>query len=195
MSRAVLVVAAVALAARMQAAGLQDAAKAVPGLEVELKYATTDNFLHRDVYGGLHTCYLRPGAIAKLARAQQRLPKGYHLRAYDCARPRVVQQAMWQIVRGTPQQPYVADPAVGSIHALGWAIDLTVVDATGRPLDMGSPFDAFYEAKHLTQAQRAHRQLLRDVMVKAGFHPLANEWWHFDGLPPAEARQRERPLP
>lgn len=188
---------------------LVDAGQLVPGLRVELKYATNDNFLGHNVYGHLDRCYLQMEAAHKLARAQQLLEKdhpGFHLHVFDCARPRHVQIEMWARVKGTPKEPYVANPygKTGSIHNYGGAVDLTVDDAHGKPLDMGTPFDYFGDLAHidrertlvakgrLTAAQVANRQLLRKAMTKAGFLPLSEEWWHFNSLSPIETRRRYR---
>jgi D-alanyl-D-alanine dipeptidase len=142
-----------------------------------------------------------------LAEAARALPPDLRLHAWDCARPRHVQAAMWKIVEGTPQQPYVANPAAGSIHNFGCAVDLTLASADGTPLDMGTPFDHFgpeaeprreaemLKAGRLTPGQVAHRHVLRDAMVKAGFRPLGNEWWHFDCAAPAQVRKSYPILP
>jgi D-alanyl-D-alanine dipeptidase len=195
-----------------QTSTLVDAATVVPGLQVELKYSTTDNFLHRDVYGDLVTCRLQPEAAAMLKVAAERLASahpGWFLHAYDCARPHSVQLAMWEIVKDTPQRGYVADPTsvVGSIHNYGCAVDLTVADGSGKPLDMGTPFDFFGTAaqpRHerellldgtLSHAQVANRLALREAMVGAGFFPLDHEWWHFDCATGTVARQRYTKIP
>lgn len=189
---------------------LVDAATVAPGLRVEIKYATTDNFLHRNLYGDLKRCYLQKEAAKQLARAARALAKlrpDLRLLAYDCARPTSVQRAMWKLVKGTPAQGYVADPAKGSIHSLGCAVDLTLAGEDGRPLEMGTPFDftgrkaqprlerGLVLAGELTAEQWANRLLLRLVMVQAGFLPLEIEWWHFDCAGPGEARRRYRPIP
>lgn len=188
---------------------LVDAASLVPGLRVDMKYSTTDNFLGRDVYGDLDRCFLHRDAARMLADAQHRLSKarkGFTLHVYDCARPRSVQLVMWGRVKGTPQEPYVANPygRTGSIHNYGGAVDLTVDDVAGKPLDMGTPFDFFGDLANinneagmvargrLTQIQVANRLLLRNAMVGAGFQPLREEWWHFNSASPAETRLRHK---
>lgn len=190
--------------------GLVDAATRVPELQVDLRYATPENILGRAVYGDLRTCYLQERAADMLARAQALLVRAHpewRLRVYDCARPRWVQRAMWKLVAGTPQQAYVANPARGSIHNFGCAVDLTVATRDGTPLDMGTPFDLFgprarpdreialLASGALTAEQVANRLVLRQVMLRAGFRMLANEWWHFDCAPQTEARQRYRIIP
>jgi D-alanyl-D-alanine dipeptidase len=189
---------------------LVDAGATAPLLRVELRYSTKNNFMKKNVYGGLRRCYLAPLAAKKLARATRLLEQarpGLRLLAYDCVRPVRVQRAMWKLVEGTPAQPYVADPARGSMHNLGCAVDLTIADPKGEPLPMGTPFDHAgplaqprLERKHLlegklTLQQLSNRLLLRYVMVQAGFFPLDIEWWHFDCMRPAEARKRLKPIP
>jgi D-alanyl-D-alanine dipeptidase len=189
----------------MTEAGLVDVRSVCPDLRVDLKYSTTDNFVHQDVYGDLDKCFLRKEAAAKLADAQKRLralKPGWRLLVYDGARPRRVQARFFAIVRGTDQQQYVADPARGSIHNYGAAVDLTIIDADGKELDMGTPFDFFGELAQpkleqqfllqgkLTEVQLRNRRLLRDVMTQAGFLPISNEWWHFDAFPREEVERR-----
>jgi D-alanyl-D-alanine dipeptidase len=184
-------------AAALVTAGFVDAASTIPKLAVEMKYSTPDNFTGADVYGDFATCLLIPDAAAKLRKAVDtiavRLP-GATLLAYDCARPLAAQDALWAKVKGTAKESYVANPKNVSVHSYGCAVDVTVRDATGQPLDMGTPFDFFgaaAEPRHettmlrdgkLSAAQVANRLLLRSVMVEAGFFPLMNEWWHFDCL-------------
>ncbi|MBN1499105.1 MAG: M15 family metallopeptidase [Spirochaetes bacterium] len=168
-----------------------------PTIKVELKYSTEDNFLGEDVYGDLTNCYLQKEAAVKLAKAQKFLKEKfpeYSLIVYDGVRPRRIQYKMWDIVKGTAQQGYVANPAYGSIHNYGSAVDLSIVDGEGKELDMGTPFDYFgdlaqprYEKKFLKEGklnalQIKNRELLRDVMTKAGFIYISNEWWHFNAF-------------
>ena len=144
-----------------------------------------------------------------LARAQQMLEAerpGFRLHVFDCARPRRVQLEMWAHVKGTPQEPYVANPhgKTGSIHNYGGAVDLTIDDSAGKPLDMGTPFDFFGDLAHtdaedalaargrLTKWQVANRRLLRRVMTHAGFQPLKEEWWHFNSASPEKTRKKHR---
>lgn len=191
------------------APGVVNAQEVVPSLLVELKYATKDNFLGRNVYGDLDRCFLQKDAAEMLAKAAEHLKKrdgGLRLLAYDCLRPRRVQVQMWEVVKGTGKQGYVADPhgRTGSIHNYGCAIDLTISDANGIPLDMGTAFDHFgdeaqprHENRFLASGRLDHqalsnRLLLREVMVRAGFYPLANEWWHFNCATNTETRKRYR---
>ncbi|MFB9295800.1 M15 family metallopeptidase [Persicitalea jodogahamensis] len=176
-------------------------------IAVELKYSTTDNFVKKDVYGDLENAYLQPDIAKKLAKASASLRKahpGYRLLIYDAARPNSVQYILWDALdvplRQKPQ--YVADPKIGSIHNFGCAVDLTVANEKGAPLDMGTPYDFFgplayprMESQMLAQGklsrkQLANRQILRQAMTQAGFRQNTTEWWHYDGMSRNSARAK-----
>jgi len=199
------------LADKMRAAGLVDLATVDPTITVRLAYATTDNFAHKDMYGGgVNQAWMRPEIAQMIARAQAQLRKarpGYSLLVLDAARPFSVQRYMFSLVEGTPQQKYVANPnRGGGKHNYGVAVDITVIDADGRQLDMGSPFDHFGAASHtghesdlvargvITRTQAANRKLLTDIMKGVGFSQDPNEWWHFDRYTMAELRQKYKRL-
>ncbi len=115
-------------------------------IKVKLMYATTNNFLSNNVYKNLTNCFLRKEAAIKLTNAQRILKKinpKLTLLVYDGLRPRRIQYLMWEIVKNTPQQQYVANPKSGSIHNYGCAVDLTIANEKGEPLDMGTEFDYF----------------------------------------------------
>jgi zinc D-Ala-D-Ala dipeptidase len=186
------------------AQGLVDIKDLDPSIQVDLKYSSTENFIGKDVYGDLENCYLQKEVAHKLVKAHKILHSikpGYNFLVYDGVRPLSVQKIMWQLVKGTPQQRYVANPKYGSIHNYGSAVDLTIVDGNGRVLDMGTPFDYFgdlaqprYEKKFLkegklTPLQVANRRLLRSVMLRAGFSSILTEWWHFNGVSKKQARR------
>ncbi len=189
---------------------LVDAGKLVKGLQVELRYATKDNFMGENMYGDLRACYLHRDAAAMLSDAQDYLVRVHpelRLHVYDCARPASVQWRMWGRVKGTASQKYVANPARGSIHSYGCAVDLTVAREDGTPLDMGTPYDFFGERAHpaleigmlesgeLTGEQVANRLILREAMLRAGFRLLPHEWWHFDCASQTETRKRYKLIP
>lgn len=192
--------------------GLVDVGATLP-VRVELKYGTTDNFMGRDVYGGLKRCFLVDDAVRMLGEALVHLQRGHPdwtFVMYDCARPRRVQLIMWDVVKGTKQQGYVANPHTlpGSIHNTGCAVDLSVWDTTtNSAVDMGTPYDFFGRAAHpskeselwkageLTSAQWANRLALREAMLRAGFRPLGHEWWHFDCADGKTARQKYPVIP
>lgn len=179
------------------AAGFVDVQEIDPTLKVELKYASTDNFMGVNVYGDFRRAYLRREAAEKLARANRilkALDPALSLLVVDALRPRHVQRKMRTLLEGTPMRNYVADPRSGSMHNYGCAVDITIVDGQGERLDMGTPMDHFgilaqprHEARflkegRLTSRQIANRRLLRRVMTEAGFRPLPIEWWHFEAF-------------
>ena len=186
--------------------GLEDAQTAIPALLVDLKYSTRDNFLHEDIYGELDRCLLPGPVVAMLGRAHEELRTmrpDLRFLAYDCTRPVSKHRLLWERVKGTAKQGYVADPdKAGSLHSRGCAIDLTLAAADGTPLDLGSTFDFFgplaqprqeiallLEGK-LSAEALGNRLLLRSVMVRAGFRPIISEWWHFDCDSHQGARRR-----
>jgi zinc D-Ala-D-Ala dipeptidase len=190
---------------RLLAQGLVDVRTLDPTLLVDLKYARSDNFMGRNVYGELRKCYLQPEAAQMLSEAHRILignnPE-LRLLLVDGVRPRRVQRIMWDMVKDTPMRPYVADPSRGSMHNFGAAVDLTLAGTDGIPLDMGTGVDHFgimaqpreeerlLRQGRLTSEQIANRKFLRGVMVEAGFRPLAIEWWHFDAFAKEETRNR-----
>jgi zinc D-Ala-D-Ala dipeptidase len=192
------------LESELMALGLVDVRKLDPTLLVDLKYARDDNFMGADVYGELRRALLVPEAAEMLRQAHAHLKRRhpeYRLLVVDAFRPRRVQYLMWERVQGTPEQPYVANPATGSMHNYGAAVDITIVDGQGDALDMGTPVDhfgilaqgreeeRFLREGMLSAQQVANRRLLREVMVEAGFIPLPIEWWHFDALDRREVRR------
>lgn len=190
----------------MRANGMVDIQQVAPDIRVDLKYATKDNFIGANMYGQLRRAYLHPNLAKALARAQQALTKerpGYCFLIYDAARPQSVQRRMYQAVAGTPKKIYVAAPERGGRHNYGVAVDLTIVDASGKPLDMGSPFDHFGEEAHLGNEEAlvragifnkevpANRSLMRRLLGAEGLRPYDKEWWHYqEQMPMSEVRKR-----
>lgn len=175
-----------------------------PTVKVDLKYATTDNFTNVILYDTLYNAYLHPLAAKKLVKAQtylKQLNSDYTLLIYDAVRPLSVQKRMYKVVQGTPQAPYVANPSRTGLHNYGMAVDLTICDSQGTPLDMGTSFDflgsaaginneeALIAKGTLTRKQVDNRKLLRKVMTQAGFYTIRGEWWHFNAVPLSEARR------
>jgi len=148
----------------------------------DLKYATAENFLQAKVYDCAE-CYLRDATAQALVKANEAFAKkGYRIKIYDCYRPLTIQKRMWAIV-SNPK--YVADPAKGSIHNRGGAVDITLVDASGKELDMGTAFDHFgpeaaHEYNGVSNQVRQNRKLLRRIMEKSGFKAFESEWWHYN---------------
>lgn len=152
---------------------------------LDLKYATTDNFLKQKVYD-CPECFLRINTAKALVNANQDFIKlGYRIKLYDCYRPLDVQKKIWQILPGTH---YVANPKKGSKHNRGAAVDLTLVDSLGNELDMGTKFDFFGKEAHHTYLHHskevlANRKLLKETLAKHNFKSIYNEWWHYEFRP------------
>jgi len=149
---------------------------------LDIKYATEDNFLNEKVYD-CPKCILKYKTIEKLLKAKTIADSlGFQLKIFDCYRPLSVQKKMWKIL---PNPSYVANPSKGSIHNRGGAVDLTLLDAQGNELDMGTAFDFFGKASahhytNLSENILANRRLLKSIMTQSGFLPLASEWWHYN---------------
>jgi len=163
-------------------ATLVDATTIVPHLRLDVRYATAGNFTHQRLYAHAR-CLLHDEVARRLADVQRELAaRGLGLVAYDCYRPLSVQKKMWALV---PDERYVSDPAKGSRHNRGAAVDLGLVDKRGRALPMPSGYDEFSARAHRdfaggSDAARANRALLEEVMQRHGFVGLPTEWWHFD---------------
>jgi D-alanyl-D-alanine dipeptidase len=172
-----------AISARAEEPRLVDVAERIPDAVVDLRYASPDNFLKRQVYPDGARCLLHPLAAGRLEKAARTLrEKGFRIRLYDCFRPRSVQWEMWRIL---PRPGYVADPRKGSHHNRGVAVDLTLADRDGREVEMPTRFDCFTRAAHhdypgVSIAARRHRQILLEAMEGAGFKRNRMEWWHYD---------------
>ncbi|MGH7568283.1 MAG: M15 family metallopeptidase [Gemmatimonadales bacterium] len=154
-------------------------------IRFDIRYATTNNFLGTAFYATPHAFLQRPAAEA-LARAHRRLrARGYGLLIHDAYRPWYVTKVFWD---ATPPALHwlVADPAQGSRHNRGCAVDLTLYDlGTGQPVDMGGTYDeaterSFPDYPVGTTLQRWHRDLLREALEAEGYTRFAEEWWHFD---------------
>ena len=163
-------------------AALVDATSAAPGIRLDVRYATANNFTRTRLYDAA-ACYLREPAARALAAVQRDLARqGLGLKVYDCYRPLSVQRKLWALV---PDERYVANPAKGSRHNRGAAVDVTLVDGRRRELAMPTPYDDFSERAHrnytkLPSNVLRNRALLEEVMKRHGFEGLATEWWHFD---------------
>jgi len=156
----------------------------------ELKYATPDNFLKQAVYD-CGECYLRKSTAEALVKANEAFKQlGYRIKLFDCYRPLSVQKKMWKILPGTH---YVANPAKGSKHNRGAAVDLTLVDAQGKELNMGTPFDFFGKEAHHTYTEHPkevleNRKLLKETLNKYNFKSIYSEWWHYEYRPEIQSK-------
>ncbi|MBX7054563.1 MAG: M15 family metallopeptidase [Pyrinomonadaceae bacterium] len=166
-------------------ANLIELTKLSRSIKLDIRYATPDNFVGRQVYPEARAFLQRPAAEA-LVRVHKLLKKeGLGLVIFDGYRPWAITKLFWEV---TPEDKriFVADPAKGSRHNRGCAVDLSIYDRkTGKPVPMPSDFDEFSERaspdyKGGTDEERANRDKLRRLMEAAGFTVNANEWWHFD---------------
>lgn len=154
-------------------------------IHFDIRYATTNNFLGSVFYSTAHAFLQRPAAEALLRAARTLRARGYGLLIHDGYRPWFVTKTFWD---ATPPalRWLVADPARGSRHNRGCAVDLTLYDLrTGRPIDMGGTYDETTERSYpdypvTTDLERWHRDVLRQAMEDGGFTRVPNEWWHFD---------------
>jgi D-alanyl-D-alanine dipeptidase len=150
-------------------------------VEIRLAYATADNLTGRPVYAR-PLCYLHRDAAAALRRAVAFARKlDVRLRVFDAFRPT---EAQWRLWNHNPDPTFLADPRRGSPHSRGVAVDLTLLDRQGTPLDMGTPFDDFSDRAHHdnttvpVQVQR-NRFILLGLMSAAGWDFYMKEWWHY----------------
>lgn len=153
------------------------------GIPLDIRYATANNFMKKPLYP-VAKAFLRAPAADALKAVQLELnARGLGIKVHDAYRPYRVTEAMWEPIKNPD---YVADPAKGSRHNRGAAVDLTLINlADGTELPMPTPYDDFTErAAHaytdLPAEALINRALLRDVMMKHGFDPLPSEWWHYD---------------
>ncbi len=149
----------------------------------DLRYATEHNFLKTRVYD-CPECYVRVKTAKALLKANKEfIDMGYRIKFFDCYRPNEVQWKMWALV---PDPQYVADPAKGSIHNKGGAVDITLVRLdTGKEIPMGTDFDYFgREAHHdymeFSDSILLNRNILKKTMEKHGFWSIRTEWWHYN---------------
>ena len=164
---------------------LVDLHKFDPRVMLDIRYATADNFAKQQVYKEPRAFLQRPAAEA-LRRAHDRLQaQGYGLIVYDAYRPWSVTKIFWDI---TPQsqKDFVADPAKGSRHNRGCAVDISLYDLkTSKPVEMPTDYDEFTDRAYPTyaggtEAGRKHREILRAALEAENFKVYAFEWWHFD---------------
>lgn len=183
-----------------------------PMIKVDLKYAGTDNFMKIRLYERMDKAYLQRDIAMRLSKCQDYLTKLHpelHLLVYDAVRPVSVQFKMWNALDTIPvpqRGKFVSSPYKKSVHNYGAAVDLTICDAVGKPLDMGAGFDdireiaypskeAYYLSKgELTKEHIQNRELLRKVMRSQGFRNLPTEWWHFNACSRDEAAKRYKLL-
>jgi D-alanyl-D-alanine dipeptidase len=164
---------------------LVDAAPVVPGLIVDLAYAGPENIAGRPLYPPETKCLLRRSVAERLAVAAKVLHRqGFRLVARDCTRSAAAQAALWN---AHPHAGAVADPARGSLHQRGVAVDLTLADGEGNRFEMPTRFDAFgplaaADAPIPEGPVKERREALKAALYAAGFRVNPKEWWHYSRL-------------
>jgi len=160
-----------------------DIQKFIPGLILDLRYATTNNFMHKKLYPAITNTYLRLPAAQALQRIDSELKEmGFGLKIFDAYRPYSVTEKMWEPIK---DDRYVADPKKGSGHNRGIAVDLTIINLkTTKELPMGTGYDNFTDTAHqnftaLPKEILVNRNILKSLMEKHGFVALESEWWHY----------------
>ncbi|NBX79432.1 MAG: peptidase M15 [Flavobacteriales bacterium] len=183
-----------------------------PDIQVDLKYATADNFMKMRLYERLRSAYLQKDVAERLSKCQEllsNLKSGYRLLVYDAVRPVSVQQKMWDALDSIPPSErgkFVSNPQNRSLHNMGAAVDLTIIDERGIPLDMGAGYDdirkiayptleqEFLAKGELTEKHISNRELLRKVMKSQDFRPLETEWWHFNACSRPQGKAKYKVL-
>ena len=193
-----------ATALYLNSLGYVNVAEQASSILVSLMYARSDNFTGKLLYNDLREAYLHKDAIAPLLKAQRLLHEvhpDYNLIIFDAARPMHVQQQMWDVVKGTRQQIYVSNPARGGgMHNYGLAVDISIADAQGDTIPMGTKVDHLGREAHtdytaISPEALQNRRLLISVMREAGFRSLPTEWWHFNLVSRNVAREKYKVIP
>jgi D-alanyl-D-alanine dipeptidase len=154
-------------------------------IHLDIRYATSNNFVGKPVYKEARAFLQRPAAEALIRINASLKPLGYGLLVFDGYRPWSVTKLFWEVTPADKKQ-FVADPAKGSKHNRGCAVDLSLYDlATGKEIEMTGAYDEMSERSYPnyaggTEKQRAMRDLLRSKMEAEGFTVYEYEWWHFD---------------
>lgn len=177
--------------------GLVNISDLDPTIEIDIKYATTDNFTGRILYPEMVGAYCEPKLASAIVMAQRELKHinpDLSLVIFDAARPISVQREMFDVVKNTPMECYVANPDTdykGGFHNYGMAVDLAIISSDGSMLNFGTEFDSFTSLAHsggevelvkngeLSYESYENRMLLYYVTGKQGLLPYAYEWWHF----------------
>lgn len=164
---------------------LVDLAALDAGIRLDIRYATASNFLSRPVYPEARAFLQRPAAEALLRAHHWLKTKGYGIVVFDGYRPWSITKVFWDATPEDKKQ-FVADPAKGSRHNRGCAVDLSLYELrTGKTVQMPSEYDEMTERAHPdyrggSRRARRLRDLLRRAMEREGFTVYEHEWWHFD---------------
>lgn len=150
-------------------------------IELEIAYATSNNITGKPIYKNAD-CYLHVEAAKLLEKTIKYAAElGYKIKIFDAFRPRAAQFALWE---HSPDPNFLSNPVTGSPHSRGVAIDLTLLDANGEELDMGTPFDdftakSFHSSLDVSAEAQKNRRILLGIMTAAGWDWYDNEWWHY----------------
>ena len=150
-------------------------------VQIDLRYATANNFTGKPVYKSQY-CYLHNAAAAALVQTiKLAAGMGYQIKIFDAYRPAEAQFKLWE---HTPDPHFLANPVSGSPHSRGIAIDLNLIDKSGKELDMGTEFDAFTSKSYhgnleISPAAQTNRRILLGLMTASGWDWYENEWWHY----------------
>jgi len=188
--------------------GLCDVAKMDSAIWFDLKYYSTDNFMHQQLYQTINRPFLQRDVALRLVKCSdflRSIDTSLHLMIYDAVRPLAVQRIMWKALDSLPpaeRVKFVSNPKNKSLHNYGAAVDLTICSSNRTVLDMGAGFDDirliaypsqethFLSTGDLTKEQFNNRQLLRRVMRSQNFRNLPTEWWHFNACPRWKAQNQ-----
>ena len=191
----VLIAAASVAQAEGKPGDLVEVQTVIPDVVLDLRYATADNVTGAVMYPKA-VCKLRRAVALRLAAAATALrAQDRRLLLWDCYRPTSIQKLLWKAV---PDARYVANPKVGSNHSRGAAVDLGIVDKDGNPVVLPTEFDDLSAAAAPSRALKGDRGIearaLAAAMKRAGFTPIATEWWHFDASDRANYPMSDEPL-
>ncbi|HYE84371.1 MAG TPA: M15 family metallopeptidase [Clostridia bacterium] len=167
---------------RRLAANLVDIRTLTEEFAIDMRYATEDNFIGRAIYS-VPLCAMQLSTARKLIKANRELmEKGFRIKIWDAYRPFSAQKLMWDIM---PVDGFVANPNKGgSIHNGGFAVDVTLVDRSGKELEMPTGFDDFTgkasrQSSEMNETAAKNLAVLTDAMVRHGFRTINSEWWHY----------------
>lgn len=181
-------------------------------IKVDIKYASTDNFVKIQMYKKINRAFLQNDVAVRLAKCQKYLTQidtGLHLLIYDAVRPVSVQWLMWNALDTIPVKDrgkFVSNPLNRSVHNYGAAVDVTICNSKGQALDMGAEYDdireiaypslehKFLASGELTKKHIANRNLLRKVMRSQSFRNIPTEWWHFNACSRVQAMMKYKIL-
>lgn len=156
-------------------------------VELDIRYATANNFTGKPIYENAD-CFLHPDAALALTRAIKLAGEiGHRFVIFDAFRPHAAQWALWN---HTPDPEFLSHPETGSLpHCRGVAVDLNLLDANGKELDMGTGFDEFSPKSHhgnieISKRAQQNRFTLMGIMTSAGWDFYRNEWWHYQLFEP-----------